>query len=375
MNYYEQLYDINFFSGDSYYVNVNNSKVKILVPGIPDWNSWESSRMNNIEAKEIWEDFKNGKTNYYESILLGKGIPEDEFVLLSLILCEDAYRNFSDKAFYLLNRILYSSRIPDIHLKSIKLQMAWRAFFTIYNTKNPLINIVNHCLNYVNKEFPELSKCLYSDIKVEIPVQNEWDKLKYSIENKKDVEKFYKETISYILELTAANHQVETLFNYSIIIDLLKRLGVKTVFDYGAGIGTFLILANRYGMETTYADLHSETMNYAQKRLKDLNIISKFIELEYTDCIIPQDLECIICTEVMEHVFEPEKVIENFHKSLKLGGILIVSESFNYSERFCTHIPIHKGKGNQKFLDFLKDMGFKQLNIGFNIHPTIHIKL
>ena len=308
-------------------------------------------------------------------LLLNARIFDADRLLLVLILCEDAYRNRDPNAFFLLNRILYTSSIQALQLKSIKLHYAWFALSHLYsNNKNPLNSIVDHCLNYFDSDTLQHIKYTRENIKVETPVREEWAKQRISFDNRKSVESFYAQTYSYILELTAANHQIETLFNYNVIIDLIKRLGVKQIFDYGAGIGTFNILACRYGIEGIYADLPSETMKYARQRFDNLGISIPMFELDPREYKLSQNIDCVICTEVLEHIYEPEKLIKVIYESLRPKGLLIISESFDYIDGFCTHLPKHKGKGGEKFLESLRRMGFVQLNVGYNIHPSIHMK-
>jgi len=373
MNYYEQLYDINFFYRDKYVTQVGKSKIEIIPPGMPDWKTWKSSSINASKAKELYDDFYDKIPQYEQTLLFQKRVPEEVFSLLILILIEEAYRSFDLDTFFILNRILYTSNLDDIKLKSVKLQHAVQALIKIVGNNKPLKKIEEMALTYLNDMRPD-NKYTLEDIKVEKPVAKDWNKQKCSFDDINSVEKFYKETDSYILELTAANHQVETLFNYNLVIETLKKLGVEHVFDYGAGIGTFLILAYKNNMRITYADLPSHTMGYSRYRFHQLNIPAVFIELEWDKYEVPNGVECIVCTEVLEHIYKPEKLIRKFYDALSLGGIIVVSESFNYTEEFCTHIPFHRGKGDHEFLKFMDRTGFHLLDLGYVIHPLIFIK-
>jgi 2-polyprenyl-3-methyl-5-hydroxy-6-metoxy-1,4-benzoquinol methylase len=375
MDYYEQLYDINFFSCDDYKAQKESSEITILNPGNPDWETWKSQNLSKKLAREIWNDFKKNSGNESETLLLKKTLKKNDFLLLLLILCEDAYRRFDSEAFYFLNRILYTSNNPVLRLKATKLQYAWLSLFRLSRKKNPLKDIINHGLNYLNRRFQISQSFNIDQVKVEVPVRNDWIKQKVMYEDKESVLNFYKHTHSYILELIAANHQVETLFNYYVILDILKRLGISTCFDYGGGIGTFSLLAETFNINCIFSDIESETMSYAKERLKYLNSDVSLFLLRPDKIIIPENLECILCTEVLEHIFEPDAIIRAIYKSLRPSGILVVSESFDYIDNFCTHLPRHKGKGGANFFKYLKKIGFKQIKPIFSIHPTIHIKI
>ena len=168
---------------------------------------------------------------------------------------------------------------------------------------------------------------------------------------------------------------METLFNYQLILSHLCKLGVTRLFDFGAGIGTFVLLANKMGINCTYADLDSRTQDYAKEHIKHWDDQAEFITLDYYKHQLPQGIDCVVCTEVMEHVRDPDGLVDKIHNALKPAGIFVVSESFDDTEKFCTHMPQHKGKGGQKFMDFLTQKGFERLQLPFDIHPTVHVKV
>jgi 2-polyprenyl-3-methyl-5-hydroxy-6-metoxy-1,4-benzoquinol methylase len=375
MDYYSQLYDVNFFSCDEYNVKVGTSSITIFNPGNPNWETWVSRTLNKRNAIEIWDNFNNISGNLSDLLLFNSNISEDDFYLLALILCEDSYRKFNNNLFYFLNRILYTSNNVTVRLKATKLQYAWISLFRLSESMNPLKKIIGDGLNYLNEKWISTRKYETRDIKIEVPVREDWIHRRISIHNKDEVINFYKETCAYILELIAANHQVETLYNYYIIIEALQRLGVSNCLDYGAGIGTFLFLAEKSNMNCTYSDICSETMTYARSRAKKLNSEIKFFNLEPSHYAFPGQFDCIVCTEVLEHVFEPEALVSAIYRTLRPGDILVISESFDYTENFCTHLPWHKGKGGDFFLNYLNKIGFKKLELEHFIHPTIHIKL
>jgi 2-polyprenyl-3-methyl-5-hydroxy-6-metoxy-1,4-benzoquinol methylase len=374
VNYYEQLYDINFFSNESYVASVNYASVEIKNPGIPDWDTWQSKALIGKKAKRLWDDFSENKEDYFRSQLFRDLHFEEERLLLVLILCEKAYRDKDLNSFFLLIRILISSGIEELILKAIKLQYAWFVLSYLSHGATPAIEmILDHGINFFQNKLKmrDITKDVF---KVEVPVKLDWEAQHVSPYIREAVENFYISTHSYIPELIAANHQVETLFNYGLICDLLKRLGVETIIDYGAGIGTFLMTAHNYGIRGIYADLRSTTMQYAQHRFKSYKVKIPVLELDPKEFKLPNNLDCIVCTEVLEHIFEPEELIRTFYDALRPQGILVVSESFDYVENFCSHLPQHKGKGGDVFLNLLSSSGFKQILVGFTIHPTVHIK-
>jgi 2-polyprenyl-3-methyl-5-hydroxy-6-metoxy-1,4-benzoquinol methylase len=134
-------------------------------------------------------------------------------------------------------------------------------------------------------------------------------------------------------------------------------------------------LAKANGLSVTYSELDSITRNYAIKRINDSGALIKIEKLEYDKPDLQSDTRCIVCTEVLEHIYEPELLLRYFSTKLADNGILVVSESFDYTENFCTHLPKHKGKSGKYFLDYMESIGFEKLNLEADIHPIIFRKM
>ena len=75
MNYYEDLYDINFFSGEFYQATIYDASVTIESSGSPIWKTWQSPNINKDVAKQLWQDFKERKGYYLTSKLLNQQFP------------------------------------------------------------------------------------------------------------------------------------------------------------------------------------------------------------------------------------------------------------------------------------------------------------
>lgn len=378
-DYYSNLYDIDFFSTNQYKNELGQLNIRVLKPGKIEWTSWIDGNISGQKAKSIYESNIKEFNKDNNLVLLTEQKPEESY-LITLLIAEYAYRNDNEKLFIKSYSSLIKSPFESIKLKAIKLHHAFYALKTLsdnlrfkYNAHiTRLDKIQNHALSFLNQRFDQ--KYTKNDIKVEEPVRQDWVKQNLDFSNPKRVEDFYKTTHSYVLELIAANHQVETLFNYSLVIEKLKELGINQLYDYAGGIGTFVLMAKLNGFSVAFSELDSITRDYAIKRINDSGDDIEFDIIEYDSLNLENNQECIVCTEVLEHIFEPEKLVEYFYQKLMPNGILVVSESFDYIDHFCTHLPKHKGKGGKNFINYMKKVGFDLIPLKYQTHPRVFRK-
>lgn len=378
-DYYKNLADINFFSGDSYINSVDTIKVVTKSPGLVLWETWNSQKLSANIAEKIFNEIIRLKMELH---FIEEGLKKfpQEYALLTLSVCEHAYRNDNESLFNLCINFLRGSDFDRVRLKAEKLFRAYYALKLLsdhldYQNKGSISRLEKiqlHALDFLKGRFH--NNFSYADFQVEIPVRKDWESQKMCFTDPRRVETFYKTTYSYILELIAANHQVETLFNYVLVIEKLKELGVKTIYDYAGGVGTFVLLAKFKGLDITFSELDSITRDYAIKRIDDSGDDIDFEVLDYDSPDLDNEMECIVCTEVLEHIFKPDELIHHFYSRLKKGGVLVVSESFDYVENFCTHLPLHKGKGGVNFINSMKEIGFIQVDLKYETHPLIFQK-
>jgi 2-polyprenyl-3-methyl-5-hydroxy-6-metoxy-1,4-benzoquinol methylase len=194
---------------------------------------------------------------------------------------------------------------------------------------------------------------------VEKPVAEDWKKIDPDPRSEKEISDFYIKTDSYIYELMAANHIVQTLYSYSILSKKLQELNINSILDYGAGAGTLSIFFKNQGYAVTYADLPGKLYNFSRWRFARRRINIPMINLRKKPILSGQD--CILSTEVIEHVVDPIKIIELFKNRLEKNGVLVVSESCEYTEDFSSHLESNKKYGGKNFIKIMSGLGFKQI--------------
>ena len=221
---------------------------------------------------------------------------------------------------------------------------------------------------------PELRQPDLEQLAVEVPVRRDWQRLRIHASDPAEVLRFYKVTDSYIWELMAANSMIETLFNYAVTLDKLQSLGVKDVLDYGAGIGTFVIACATRRIRARHMDLRSKTREFAEWRYIARGMKVPMIDASGDHSDIPAS-RAIVCLEVVEHVFEPLRLLDEFRRAIPVGGILVVSESCRYTKNFVSHLPSNRWLGGRRFLRELGARGFQEVLPEPAVHPRVFRKV
>jgi len=134
-------------------------------------------------------------------------------------------------------------------------------------------------------------------------------------------------------------------------------------YDAGAGFGqySYFILKNFKNSQVRAVDLKTDYMEsfskYAQKKAW------KGFQAKQADLVeyVPnQHFDLIIAVDILEHIEEDEKVLENFRKVLKKEGKLIISSPSNFDEsaKF-TAEHVRPGYSKEDICSKLENAGFK----------------
>lgn len=113
-------------------------------------------------------------------------------------------------------------------------------------------------------------------------------------------------------------------------LELMKKKGVEfeSAADIGAGKGEFLLtLRKQYGENKEYLAIDYSTNNINELSGQGLNAIQ--LDLENINLERFKDyknkFDCIVCLEVIEHIFNLDPLFEFFNFLLKKNGKLIIS--------------------------------------------------
>ncbi|HEV2853136.1 MAG TPA: methyltransferase domain-containing protein [Thermoanaerobaculia bacterium] len=220
----------------------------------------------------------------------------------------------------------------------------------------------------------DLSGGLEDLLAVEVPVRLDWLRRQVNIEEEESVVQFYRETDSYVFELMAANNLIQTLYNYDVVVRKMKELGVSEFLDYGAGIGTFVILGRERGFSVRHMDLEGCTSDFARWRYMSRGMDIPILVAKGDHSDIPRS-PAIVCTEVVEHLFRPLHLLNALAQAIPVGGFVVISESCGYVEKFISHLPQNRWLAGAVFDQEMAQRGFLEVLPEPRVHPRIYRKV
>lgn len=108
------------------------------------------------------------------------------------------------------------------------------------------------------------------------------------------------------------------------IVRLLSRCNYRSLLDAGCGNGELLLFLRAFvpeGVELWGADLSSETVRENAER----HPYATFSVLNLEEKALDRQFGVVICTEVVEHLDDRPRAIENLAKMVEPGGHLIIT--------------------------------------------------
>lgn len=149
------------------------------------------------------------------------------------------------------------------------------------------------------------------------------------------------------------------------ISDWIVEHNFKNIVDYGGGFGTLVRLVAQKN-ETMQINIYEpHPSEFGLKRASEFVNISIIGKLE-------ENYDCLMSTDVLEHVPDPLNDFENMIKSVKLNGYLVIANAF-YPMIKC-HLP-QDFHFRYSFNYFAKMMGLEVVGILEGSHATIFKKV
>ena len=141
-----------------------------------------------------------------------------------------------------------------------------------------------------------------------------------------DRNQFYKEAIEYIYDLCWFNGVESTVIQYNRIIDFCRRKHCHKILDFGAGVGTLVLLLNKVGIYTDYFDLSGVLSEFATYRFEKHKIENKVLLDDFDSLSETYDL--IITYDVLEHLSNPLLWVKKMKSKLNKNAYMFLVVPF-----------------------------------------------
>lgn len=160
-------------------------------------------------------------------------------------------------------------------------------------------------------------------------------------------------------------------FTYFYILELLHKPYVLRklhgrVLDVGCGVGTLVLYSSKWAKYVVGLDVSERAIAISEEARRHLQLKSvRFVRSEISSYIGAFD--CILCTEVIEHVPDDETFLETLHSNLADQGLLVLttpsSESLLYKLGFYKSFDAEVGHLRRyteaSLTELLKAKGFR----------------
>lgn len=179
-------------------------------------------------------------------------------------------------------------------------------------------------------------------------VAEEWERRRPR--TREEIQEFYRTAHAYLWNLTFGNYGIPHQLKWQVLAR--AHSDGKHVLDIGAGIGSML-LACANAQSRTHADVGGVLMDYARWRYarRGFNVFTRQLEGDYftRDPLGGLQFDLVICTEVIEHVPEPERLAAYIASHIAPGGKAILTVSFEDDHGL---YPCHLNTDKYKNEDF-----------------------
>ena len=157
-----------------------------------------------------------------------------------------------------------------------------------------------------------------------------------------------------------------------------EKEDVKKVLDGGAGFGQYsYYISKKFNQaEIVGVDISQSHVDKANKFFEQVGKTNaRFEQGDLTKYVKEETYDMVVSVDVMEHILDDRQVFVNFHKSLKQGGVLIVStpsdqggsDVHDHSEEGGSFIDEHvrDGYGVEEITEKLTTAGFSKVDVKY----------
>ncbi len=124
----------------------------------------------------------------------------------------------------------------------------------------------------------------------------------------------------------------ESTIHRQSIASYIKDIGVNEVVDYGGGFGTLARAISEHNKNVRVYIYEPYPSDYGLRKVSEYKNITVVDGLK-------DEIECMVSTDVLEHLDDPLIVLSNMINSVRLGGTILIAAPFQPMIK--CHLPKH----------------------------------
>jgi SAM-dependent methyltransferase len=116
-------------------------------------------------------------------------------------------------------------------------------------------------------------------------------------------------------------YSIATRLREDIFLSMLQPTSGDKILDIGCGLGYFTDLLSSDGAKCTGIDLDKKCIDYCQRNMRGQYLLENVTKMPFPD----NSFDKILCTEILEHIQDNGKVLDEAVRVAKNRSILVAS--------------------------------------------------
>lgn len=152
------------------------------------------------------------------------------------------------------------------------------------------------------------------------------------------------------------------------------------ILDVGCGTGVISAALRQLGHRVIGIDVAEDGIAIARNAVPDIRFELASAYDDWSAFMPPGGWDVILAVEVIEHLYSPQRFLRNAHRSLRPGGMVVVTTPYHgYLKNLALslvnawdrHLTVHREGGHIKFFSrrtmnkMLEDTGFQHAEFRF----------
>jgi|SRR5665811_1195154 len=126
-------------------------------------------------------------------------------------------------------------------------------------------------------------------------------------------------------------HQTRLRWVSDAIIEFRSKTSGEVAIEYGPGSGVYLPILAKYFREVVGADVEAAYLNGIRLNERQIDGLTLITDDILQSNLKDRSFDMVLCSEVLEHVSDPQTAIRTIYRILKPGGIAILTTPQKYS--------------------------------------------